>query len=159
KKVAVVRHPMPYGDLVAQKAQRFEDYADLERYHCTIEEREEYEPHLARGSIVYAGVDYGEILSRAQEEADVILWDGGNNDLPFPHVGALLPAMGYSEQQRRDLAETINASDADAVLIATPIDLRKVCELTKPAYRAIYELEVVSSPGLDELLKGRLGGS
>jgi predicted GTPase len=288
KKVAVVRHPMPYGDLVKQAVQRFETFDDLLAAECTIEEREEYEPHLAQGSIVFAGIDYGAILEVAQREADVVVWDGGNNDLPFyapdihitvadplraghetryhpgetnlrmadvvvinkidsadkseiqmlkktieavvpdavvvearspvviekgadlrgkrvlvvedgptlthgemsygagvvaarqagatlvdarpwaagtikdvyeryPHIGALVPAMGYSEQQRKDLADTINASDADAVLIATPIDLRKVCDLTKPAYRAEYELDVVSSPGLDEILTERLG--
>jgi len=82
-RVAVVRHPMPYGDLVAQRIQRFATLADLDRHHCTIEEMEEYEPHLVRGSIVYAGVDYADILAAASSEADVILWDGGNNDLPF----------------------------------------------------------------------------
>jgi predicted GTPase len=288
KKVAVVRHPMPYGDLTKQIAQRFETFDDLIDADCTIEEREEYEPHLAQGSIVFAGIDYGAILERAQEEADIILWDGGNNDLPFylpdvhivvadplraghetryhpgetnlrmadvvvinkidsadaddvkllsktittvnpsaaivkarspvtiedgadlagkkvlvvedgptlthgemsygagvvaarragaaelidprpwaagsivdvyeryPHIGALLPAMGYSDQQRRDLADTINRSPADAVLIATPIDLRKVCELDKPAYRALYELEVESTPSLADILTERL---
>ncbi len=83
KRVVVVRHPMPYGDLVAQTCQRFADYADLDRYNCTIEEREEYEPHLDRGVVVYAGVDYEVILREAEKEADVVLWDGGNNDLPF----------------------------------------------------------------------------
>ena len=81
--VVVVRHPMPYGDLEAQRVQRFAEYADLDRHHCTIEEREEYEPHLARGTVVYAGVDYGAILREAEREADIVLWDGGNNDLPF----------------------------------------------------------------------------
>ncbi|HEU4480620.1 MAG TPA: cyclic 2,3-diphosphoglycerate synthase [Actinomycetota bacterium] len=289
KKIAVVRHPMPYGDLVAQRAQRFETYDDLVAADCTIEEREEYEPHLAQGSIVYAGVDYEDILTQAQDEADVVIWDGGNNDLPFyypdvhitvadplrvghemtyhpgeanlrmadvvvinkidsaeerdvatlektigsvnagativkarspitieedvdlagkrvlvvedgptlthgemtygagvvaatragaselvdprpwitgsleqtfetyPNIGTLLPAMGYSEAQRRDLAATINASDADVVLIATPIDLRKVCDIQKPAVRASYDLEVVSSPSLEDVLRERLG--
>ena len=83
KKVVVVRHPMPYGDLVAQACQRFADYEDLDRYDCTIEEREEYEPHIDRGVVVYAGVDYERILREAEKGADVILWDGGNNDLPF----------------------------------------------------------------------------
>ena len=82
-RVAVVRHPMPYGDLVAQRVQRFANLADLERHECTIEEIEEYEPHIVNGSIVYAGVDYAAILARAEAEADVVLWDGGNNDLPF----------------------------------------------------------------------------
>jgi predicted GTPase len=288
-RVAVVRHPMPYGNLVDQRAQRFETFEDLLAADCTIEEREEYEPHLARGLIVYAGIDYGEILEMAQDDADVLLWDGGNNDVPFyepdvhitvadplrvghettyhpgetnlrmadivvinkvdsakpedlevlkktiselnpqadmveanspitvedgasvkgkrvlvvedgptlthgemtygagvvaatragaativdprpwitgsieetfrtyPHIGALLPAMGYSRQQREDLAATINASDADAVLIATPIDLRKICDIKKPAYRVTYELEVTSTPTLEELLRTRLG--
>jgi predicted GTPase len=287
KQVAVVRHPMPYGRLTDQIAQRFETFQDLIDADCTIEEREEYEPHLAQGSIVYAGVDYGEILQMAQKDADVVIWDGGNNDLPFydadihitvadplrvghetsyhpgeanlrmadvivinkidsakiedvetlkttirlanpnatvveahspitleagaelngkkvlvvedgptlthgemtygagvvaarragaaslvdprrwatgtikevfekyPHMGTLLPAMGYSEQQRADLAATINSSDADVVLIATPIDLRKVCDIQKPAVRASYELEEISSPTLADILKER----
>jgi predicted GTPase len=82
-RVVAVRHPMPYGDLAAQACQRFETLADLERHHCTIEEREEYEPHIEAGGVVYAGVDYGRILREAETEADVVLWDGGNNDLPF----------------------------------------------------------------------------
>ncbi len=82
-KVVIVRHPMPYGDLARQKVQRFATFQDLDRYQCTIEEREEYEPHLRNGFVVYAGVDYGAILEQAQREADVILWDGGNNDFPF----------------------------------------------------------------------------
>ena len=82
-KIAVIRHPMPYGDLREQIWQRYENYADLDRYNCTIEEREEYEPHLDRGNILYAGVDYQEILKRAEKDVDIIVWDGGNNDLPF----------------------------------------------------------------------------
>ena len=289
KRVAVIRHPMPYGRLEDQVAQRFETSQDLIDADCTIEEREEYEPHLAQGSIVYAGVDYGEILTMAQKESDVIVWDGGNNDLPFykpdlhvtvadplrvghemtyhpgetnlrmadvvvinkmdsakledveklrttiklvnpqamvvearspihvegeeelrgkkvlvvedgptlthgemtygagvvaarragaaslvdprpwasgtikgvferyPHIGTLLPAMGYSDEQRADLADTINSSDADVVLIATPIDLRNVCDLKKPAVRATYELEEISTPTLKDILTDRLG--
>ena len=83
RKVVAIRHPMPYGDLAAQACQRFATYADLDTEHCTIEEREEYEPHIDNGFIVYAGIDYGRILAQAEKEADVILWDGGNNDLPF----------------------------------------------------------------------------
>ena len=83
KKVAVIRHPMPYGDLVQQKVQRFATYEDMDRFKCTIEEREEYEPHIRNGIVVYAGVDYQAILDEAEKEADVILWDGGNNDFPF----------------------------------------------------------------------------
>ncbi len=82
-KIAVIRHPMPYGDLREQIWQRYENYADLDRYNCTIEEREEYEPHLDRGNILYAGVDYQEILTRAEKDVDIIVWDGGNNDIPF----------------------------------------------------------------------------
>src|SRR5512135_910690 len=82
-KVAAIRHPMPYGDLVAQSVQRFAEYSDLDKYNCTIEEREEYEPHLDNGIIVYAGVDYEAILRQAEKEVDIILWDGGNNDFPF----------------------------------------------------------------------------
>ncbi len=82
-KIAVVRHPMPYGDLREQIWQRYESYEDLDRYKCTIEEREEYEPHLDRGNILYAGVDYQEILRKAEEDVDIIIWDGGNNDIPF----------------------------------------------------------------------------
>jgi len=82
-KIAVVRHPMPYGDLKEQIWQRYENYSDLDHYNCTIEEREEYEPHLDRGNILYAGVDYQEILTRAEKDADIIVWDGGNNDIPF----------------------------------------------------------------------------
>ncbi len=82
-RLAVVRHPMPYGDLRRQEVQRFATYADLDRHECTIEEREEYEPHLDHGILVYAGVDYGKILRQAESEVDVILWDGGNNDFPF----------------------------------------------------------------------------
>jgi len=82
-KIAVIRHPMPYGDLREQIWQRYENYTDLDRYNCTIEEREEYEPHLDRGNILYAGVDYQEILKRAEKDVDIIVWDGGNNDLPF----------------------------------------------------------------------------
>lgn len=83
RRLAVIRHPMPYGDLVKQECQRFETYSDLDRHRCTIEEREEYEPHLANGTIVYAGVDYEKILRKAEEEVDVVIWDGGNNDFPF----------------------------------------------------------------------------
>ncbi len=288
KQVAVVRHPMPYGRLEDQIAQRFETYEDLVTADCTIEEREEYEPHIAQGSIVFAGIDYAEILTRAEKDADVVVWDGGNNDFPFyrpdvhitvvdplrtghemsyhpgeanlrmadvvlinkidsasphdletleatiaavnpradvvrarspitieegaalrgkkvlvvedgptithgempygagvvaarragaaelvdprrwatgtivevyeeyPHIGPVLPAMGYSEQQRHDLSATINASDAEIVLIATPIDLRKVCDFDKPVLRATYELEEEASPTLREVLTHRL---
>jgi predicted GTPase len=83
RRVAAIRHPMPYGDLAKQRVQRYASYADLDKYECTIEEREEYEPHIDNGIIIYSGVDYGAILQRAEKEADVILWDGGNNDFSF----------------------------------------------------------------------------
>ncbi len=282
-RVVVVRHPMPYGDLAAQSVQRFATYEDLDRHDCTIEEREEYEPHLERGAVVYAGVDYGAILEQAGREADVILWDGGNNDLPFysptlhivlvdPHrpghetayhpgeanlrmagvviinkvdtarpdgveavrraamrlnpaamvieaaspifvedpkairgrralviedgptlthggmkygagviaarkfgaselvdprpyavgsiretfasyeVGALLPAMGYGRAQMADLEATIDQTPADVVVIATPIDLRRVVSIRKPAVRVSYELEEIGRPNLEDAL-------
>ena len=285
KQVVVVRHPMPYGDLNKQVCQRFAEYEDMDRHECTIEEREEYEPHIDRGIIVYAGVDYGKILAEAEKEADVIVWDGGNNDVSFyqadiyitlvdphrpghelayhpgeanlrladgilinkietadlagidavrenvqmvnseaivvetaspifiedgeqlrnkrvlviedgptlthgemvygagvlasrkygaaelvdprpfavdsiqetyaeyPHIGTLLPAMGYGEKQMKDLEQTINSSDADMVVIATPIDLRRLLKLNKPAVRVRYELQEIGEPTLEELMK------
>jgi len=282
--VVVVRHPMPYGDLEAQRAQRFASYEDLEAAKVTIEEREEFEPHIANGTVVYCGVDYEEILARAEKEADVILWDGGNNDLPFyrpdvhitvvdplraghetryhpgeanvrmahaivinkidsaspeqvdqversvralnpaativkarspitidedidlkgkrvlvvedgptlthgemsygagvvaarragaaeivdprdyavgtiletyrkyPAVGALLPAMGYSDEQVSDLAQTIDHTPADVVVIATPVDLRRLATFSKPAVRVTYELEEEGEPTLADVL-------
>ncbi len=89
-KVVAIRHPMPYGDLVAQKVQRFATVADLKKHKCTIEEMEEYEPHVVRGNVIYAGVDYEAILREAEKEADVILWDGGNNDFPFYKTDLLI---------------------------------------------------------------------
>ncbi|RKZ02129.1 MAG: GTPase [Candidatus Hydrothermota bacterium] len=287
-KIAVIRHPMPYGNLVEQAVQRFASYDDLERYKCTIEEREEYEPHLDRGNIVYAGVDYERILREAEKEADVILWDGGNNDLPFykpdihivvadphrpgheltyhpgeanlrladivvinkidtaypenielvrnnirrvnpnaeiveaaspifveggdqirgkrvlvvedgptlthgemsygagyvaakkygaaeivdphpyavgsiretyakyPQTGAVLPAVGYSEKQLAELQETINATPAELVVVATPINLGRVLQLNKPYVRVKYELQEIGFPTLEELLRVKL---
>ena len=289
KRVVAVRHPMPYGDLSRQGVQRFETYADLDRNKCTIEEREEYEPHLDRGTIVYAGIDYAEILRQAEREADVIVWDGGNNDLSFfkpdlqivvadphrpghertyhpgetnvrladvvvinketttdyenietvrqnvldmnpravivdaaspisvdhpewirgkkalviedgptlthgemkygagviaarrhgaseivdprpwlvggmkdtfeqyPAIGALLPAMGYSKEQIRDMEKTINACPCDVVIVATPIDLRKLVNMKRPAVRVGYELEEIGRPKLEELIRESLG--
>jgi len=288
KRVAVLRHPMPYGDLTKQAVQRFERYDDLDAAECTIEEREEYEPHLAEGNLVFAGIDYAAILHLAEQEADVILWDGGNNDTPFvrptlhvvvvdphraghelryhpgetnlrladvcvvnkvdsappegveaviqsirehnpraeivlaaspieveengvriagkrvlavedgptlthgemsygaavlaarthgaaalvdprpfavgsiaetfaayPHVGELLPAMGYGRRQMEDLRETIARSDADLVLVGTPIDLRRLIELDKPALRISYKLEELGEPRLADVLAAR----
>ena len=288
RKVVAIRHPMPYGDLVAQKVQRFETIEDLKKHDCTIEEMEEYEPHIRRGNVIYAGVDYEAILREAEKEADIILWDGGNNDTSFyrpdltitvvdPHrpgheisyypgqtnlrladavvinkidsaypddvdivrgniravnpsavivdaaspltvddpslitgarvlvvedgptlthgdmeygagfvaaekfgagdytdprpfaVGTIidtfekyyadreeafiLPAMGYGEDQMKDLQQTINASDCDTVIIATPIDLTRVIKINKPVVRVGYELQEIGKPDLPEVLK------
>jgi predicted GTPase len=288
KRVAVLRHPMPYGDLTKQVVQRFARYEDLDAADCTIEEREEYEPHLAEGNLVFAGVDYAAILEAAEAEADAIVWDGGNNDTPFirpdvhvvvvdphraghelryhpgetnlrmahvcvinkidsappegveavlesirtqnpdarvvraaspfvvegdageirgkrvlaiedgptlthgemtygaavlaakangaaslvdprpfavgsiartfeeyPHVGELLPAMGYGRTQMEELRETIARSDAELVLIGTPIDLRRIIELDKPALRVTYRLEELGEPTLASVLAER----
>lgn len=285
KKVAAVRHPMPYGDLNAQRVQRFATLEDLHKYNCTIEEMEEYEPHIVNGTIVYAGVDYEDILRQAEKEVDVILWDGGNNDTPFykpdltitvtdplrpghelryypgntslriadvaiinkissakkedieqvrenikkvnpkafiieadspievedpelikgkrvlvvedgptlthgemkfgagvvaslnngakelvdprpfavesiqetyrayPNIGTLLPAMGYGKKQMKDLEETINRADCDVVVIGTPIDLRRVININKPATRVRYYLKELSKPTIEDILK------
>jgi predicted GTPase len=286
-KVAAIRHPMPYGDLVKQAVQRYADYADLDKYQCTIEEREEYEPHLDNGVIVYAGVDYERILRQAEKEVDIILWDGGNNDFPFyvsdlkivvadphrpghevsyhpgetnardadvfvinkvdtasaenvvkvrnnlnavnpkavvieaasplfvdqpeairgkrvlviedgptlthgemaygagwvaarrfgaaeivdprpyavrsikatyekyPKTGAILPAMGYGEAQTRDLEETIRKAEVELVIIATPIDLKRIIKIDKPAQRVRYELQEIGRPTLEDVLKAK----
>jgi len=285
KKVISIRHPMPYGNLVEQKVQRYATYEDLDKYKCTIEEREEYEPHIDRKSVIYAGVDYEAILRQAeQEDPDIILWDGGNNDFPFyksdlmvvvvdphrpghevsyypgmtnllmadvivinkeetansegieiirkniekwnptavvvdasspifvddhssikgkrvlvvedgptlthgemrygagfvaakkfgaseiidprpfavgsiidtykkyDHLDSILPAMGYGEKQIRELEQTINNSDADLVVIGTPIDLRRVMKLNKPAVRVKYELQEIGKPDLEDVI-------
>lgn len=287
-KVVAIRHPMPYGDLAAQKVQRFATVEDLQKHDCTIEEMEEYEPHVARGNVVYAGVDYADILAAAENDpdgCDVILWDGGNNDFSFykpdlavtvldphrpghelkyypgevclrttdvaiinkvdsaseeavqivennikfaspnstiikaeskitvdqpesiigkrvlvvedgptlthgemklgagivaakrlgakeiidprpftvgtltetfnkyEHIGNVLPAMGYGEQQLKDLEETINKSDCDAVIIGTPIDLTRVISINKPCTRVHYDLDEMGSPNLKDILK------
>jgi predicted GTPase len=285
KRVVAVRHPMPYGDLTLQRVQRFAELEDLDRHRTTIEEREEYEPHIASGTVIYAGVDYGAILEQAQSEGEVLLWDGGNNDLPFYRptvhlvlvdplraghetryhpgeanlrradvvvinkidsatpeqvaqleetiaqlnpvatvvkanskvtvddpdaiagkrvlvvedgptlthgemkigagvvaaqrsgaaeivdprpwavgsiaetfekydVGSVLPAMGYSEGQLDEMAKTIDAADADLVVIGTPIDLRQIVEIRKPAVRVRYDLDVLpDSPQLLDVLR------
>jgi predicted GTPase len=283
-KVVAIRHPMPYGDLVKQKVQRFATVADLKKHECTIEEMEEYEPHVVRGNVIYAGVDYEAILREAEKEADVILWDGGNNDFPFyqtdlmitvadplragneltyypgeaslrmadvivinkidsatpdeiqtvrdsiekvnpkaivvdaaspitvdkpelikgkrclvvedgptlthgrmkigagvvaarkfgaselvdprpfvvgklaetfkiyPNIGTLLPAMGYGEQQVKDLEKTIDKTDCDTVVIATPIDLSRIVKIKKPTVKVGYDLQEIGSPNLTEVL-------
>ncbi len=283
-KVVAIRHPMPYGDLAAQAVQRFATLDDLKKHHCTIEEAEEYEPHIVKGTVVYAGVDYEAILRQAEREADVILWDGGNNDTPFyksdleivvvdphrpgheltyypgevnlrradvlvinkvdtadpknletvrqnirtanpgakvieaacrvtvadssqvkgkrvlvvedgptlthgempygagvvaarqngaelidprpyavgsikktyekyPHMSALLPAMGYGDIQVRELKETIDRTPCDLVLVATPVDLARIVSFNKPAVRVFYEVEELVGPKLGDLLR------
>jgi predicted GTPase len=284
-KVAIIRHPMPYGDLERQAVQRFTSLSDLKAAACTIEEREEYEPHLALGNIVYAGVDYAEIVARAESEVDIILWDGGNNDFSFicpdlhivmadplrpghetthhpgeavlrtadviliskvnsasdadiqqvtdnahqinpaativrgaspvqlddpeavrgmrvlvvedgpsithggmpygagyvaateaqaaeiidpriyatkeiakvyakyPHIGAVLPAVGYHPSQLQALLETINATDADVVVTATPCDIGALIKIDKPVIRARYEFAEAGEPGLASLVE------
>ena len=288
KKVVVIRHPMPYGDLTKQICQRFAQLSDLDKHKCTIEEREEYEPHILRGTLVYAGVDYQVILKQAEKEADIILWDGGNNDIPFyqpdfhitvvdphrpgnevsyfpgllnllladvvvinkidtahpedvekvranvkrtnpqarvidaaspifvdnpqvikdknvlvvedgptlthggmsygagvvaaekfgakslvdprpfavgeikgifqkyPHIGTLLPAMGYGTKQIKDLENTINRSPCEAVVIGTPVDLRRFLKINKPSTQVRYELQEIGSPDLEDVLNGFL---
>ena len=288
KKVVVVRHPMPYGDLRQQIVQRYSAYEDFEKHQCTIEEREEYEPLVEQGIVVYAGIDYGKILSEAEKEADVIIWDGGNNDTPFykpdlhivlfdphraghellyfpgetnmmmadiavinkvdsapmqkvwqvknnietyankakivlaessvvvsepgmikgkrvlvvedgptlthgempigagfiasemfkaaeivdprpfakgslketftkyPHIESVIPAMGYTPDQIEDLEQTINHSDCDLVVFATPIHLPLVLDIKKPTLRVRYEYKDHGSPTLEELVLERL---
>ena len=288
-KVAAIRHPMPYGDLVKQKVQRFATYADLDKNKCTIEEREEYEPHIDNGVIVYAGVDYGAILKQAEQEVDIVLWDGGNNDFSFyvsdfaivvtdphrpghessyhpgetnvrladvfvinkvdtaipenvisvrenirrmnpsaqiieaasplfvdnpeaiqgkrvlviedgptlthgemaygagwvaarrfgaaqivdprpfavgaikatyqkyPKTGPILPAMGYGDEMVHDLEQTINNSNVDLVLSATPIDLTRIIKVNKPMQRVRYELQEIGQPTLMDLLRKKFG--
>ena len=282
-KVVAVRHPMPYGNLVAQKVQRFATIEDLKKHNCTIEEMEEYEPHVTRGNVIYAGVDYEAILREAEKEADIILWDGGNNDFSFykpdlvvtvvdphrpgneltfypgeatlrmadivvinkmdsaspeniqtvrdnvnkvnpkaividaaspltvsnpelikgkrvlvvedgptlthghmkigagtvaatkfggilvdprpyvvgrlaetfqiyPNIGTLLPAMGYGDQQIADLEKSINNTDCDAVVIATPIDLTRIVKINKPYTKVDYELQEIGKPNFEILL-------
>jgi predicted GTPase len=132
-KVAVVRHPMPYGDLVAQRCQRYETYADLDRHQTTIEEREEYEPHLDAGRLVFAGVDYEDILRAAEAEADVVIWDGGNNDLPFyrPDLAIVVADPLRPGHELRYHPGEANLRSADVIVInkvdsATPEALAQV---------------------------------
>ncbi|HOI43940.1 MAG TPA: hypothetical protein PK523_13430, partial [Elusimicrobiales bacterium] len=119
KKVVAIRHPMPYGDLVAQTCQRYATLEDLVKHKCTIEEMEEYEPHIAEGVIVYAGVDYGVILAEAEKEADVILWDGGNNDLPFytPDLHVVVTDPLRAGHEATFYPGATNLRQADVVII------------------------------------------
>ncbi|MHA1345083.1 MAG: cyclic 2,3-diphosphoglycerate synthase [Candidatus Heimdallarchaeaceae archaeon] len=285
KKIVAIRHPMPYGDLAKQAVQRFADYSDLDKHETTIEEREEYEPYIDKGLVIYSGVDYEAILREAEKEADIILWDGGNNDFPFyesdlqivvadphrvgheltyhpgetnlnladvvvvnkiattdyenvldleenireanpnaviieaaspifvdkpdlvkgkkvlviedgptlthgemqygagvvaalrygaeelvdprpylvgsmketfdkyPDIGTLLPAMGYFDQQLKDMEETIRNTECDVVVSATPIDITRLIKIDKPMVRVKYELEEIGFPKLKDVLK------
>jgi predicted GTPase len=132
RKVVVIRHPMPYGDLVAQRVQRFADYADLDKYECTIEEREEYEPHIDRGVVVYAGVDYEAILREAEQEAEVIVWDGGNNDLPFYrpdlHITVADPHRAGHELTYYPGESNLRAAD---VVVLNKVDTANLADIAK----------------------------
>ncbi len=142
-KVAVVRHPMPYGDLVAQRVQRYETYADLDRYDTTIEEREEYEPHLDAGRLVFAGVDYEQILRAAEAEADVVLWDGGNNDLPFyrPDLHVVVVDPLRPGHELRYHPGEANLRMADVVVI------NKIDSATPDALAAVHADITSANPG------------
>ncbi len=142
-RVAVVRHPMPYGDLVAQRVQRFETYADLDRYDTTIEEREEYEPHLDAGRLVFAGVDYEQILRAAEAEADVVLWDGGNNDLPFyrPDLHVVVVDPLRPGHELRYHPGEANLRMADVVVI------NKIDSATPEALAAVHADITSANPG------------
>ena len=164
KKTVVIRHPMPYGDLTKQIVQRFETFEDLDKHNCTIEEREEYEPHLERGNIVYAGVDYGKILEQAEEEADVILWDGGNNDMPFYKPDLLIvvadPHRPYHEITYHP-GET-NLRMADVIVInkvetAYPEDIETVRENARASNPDALILEAASPIFVEnsEQIKGK----
>ncbi len=151
KKVVVVRHPMPYGDLGSQAVQRFASYKDLERHDCTIEEREEYEPHIAKGTVVYAGVDYEKILRRAEKEADIILWDGGNNDTPFfkPDLLIVLVDPHRPGHELTYYPGEANLRMADVVVInkintAKPEDVERVRENVRKANPDALVVEAAS---------------
>lgn len=164
QRVVVVRHPMPYGDLAAQAVQRFAVMEDLDRHQCTIEEREEYEPHLREGTIVYAGVDYGRILRQAEKEADVVLWDGGNNDTPF-YESDLQVVVADPHRPGHELAYypgEVNLRRADVVVInkvdtASPENVetvRKNIRASNPQARVVETAcrVTISEPAL---VKGR----
>ena len=164
KRVVVVRHPMPYGDLRAQTVQRFSSYSDFELHHCTIEEREEYEPIVDQGMVVYAGVDYGQILAAAEKEADVIVWDGGNNDTPFyyPDVHIVLVDPHRPGHERLFYPGETNLLMADIAIInkvdtADPANveaLRKTIEEYSPEAEILLAESpvVVSDP---EQIRGK----
>jgi predicted GTPase len=164
QRVVAIRHPMPYGDLAKQACQRFEAYEDLDRHQCTIEEREEYEPHIDNGFIVYAGVDYERILREAEKEADVILWDGGNNDTPFyrpdlfitlvdPHRAGheLTYYPGETNLRMADLLIVNKVDTADPVKVEQVID---TCRVANPGARLIKCRSVITTDD-PELIRGK----
>jgi len=164
KKTVVIRHPMPYGDLVKQAVQRFETYEDMDKYNCTIEEREEYEPHIDRGNILYAGVDYGKILEQAQKEADVILWDGGNNDMPFYKPDLMItlvdPHRPGHELQYYPGENNLRLADIcviNKVTTAYPENVEKVRENIQKINPTARIIEAASPIYVDkpELIKGK----
>lgn len=163
-KIAVIRHPMPYGDLIEQIWQRYENYADLDRYNCTIEEREEYEPHLDRGNILYAGVDYQEILKRAEKDVDIIVWDGGNNDLPFykPDLHIVVTDPHRAGHEMTYYPGEANLRMADIVVMnkIDTADLDKINQLRENIHQLAPEailIEAASPLTVDnpELIRGK----
>lgn len=164
KKVVAIRHPMPYGDLAKQAVQRFATYEDLDRYETTIEEREEYEPHIDNGFVVYAGVDYEKILEQAQEEADVVLWDGGNNDTPFYkpdlHITLVDPHRPGHELSYYPGETNLRMSDlliVNKVNTADPANVQKVLENCRATNPAAQVIQCRSAIRLDnpELVRGK----
>ena len=163
-KIAVIRHPMPYGDLKDQIWQRYETYNDLKRYECTIEEMEEYEPHIDSGNILYAGVDYGEILKRAEKEADIIVWDGGNNDLPFykPDLHIVVTDPLRAGHEMRYYPGGANLRMADVVVInkidtASPDKINLLRENIRQLAPDAQLIEAASPLTVDqpELIRGK----
>lgn len=163
-KIAVIRHPMPYGNLIEQIWQRYENYADLDRYNCTIEEREEYEPHLDRGNILYAGVDYQEILKRAEKDVDIIVWDGGNNDLPFYksdlHIVVTDPHRAGHEMTYYPGEVNIRMADIVVMNKIDTADLDKINQLRENIHQLAPEailIEAASPLTVDnpELIRGK----
>jgi predicted GTPase len=165
-RVVVVRHPMPYGDLSAQRVQRFATVADLRTQHCTIEEMEEYEPHLENGTVVYAGVDYGEILEKASLDADVILWDGGNNDLPFYrptlHVVVADPLrLGneltyYPGEANLRMADIVVINKVDTADLAATEELRGHVRAANPEARIVEAASPVMADGAERITGRRV---
>lgn len=164
QRVVVVRHPMPYGDLKRQVWQRFASYADLEKYNCTIEEREEYEPHIDKGIVVYAGVDYARILEEAQKEAEIIVWDGGNNDVPFfkPNLHIVVADPHRAGHELTYYPSEVNLRLANIVIVnkvdtADPLNVERVKTNVKQINPNILILDAASPFTVDtpEIIKGK----